>query len=255
MPTSHWTSVGALRMPSLLSEPTAQAFTGTGSLFRWSWMGRAVLMSLLLSQRKAGPRRIRNRKEICVGKRNFIHILPRGMYRLTLVRRASLPVTDSKTQTKKGRPKGRASSMSLLQSPRKADPRRRRSRREELILWRGGGGGFLPLGFLYSVNTAAGLSLSSIQENFNPVNVLPKPNHCQSWPVWCRYVWFCCDRFSASNSKDQSTHSLIASLAFVELECIPFDYIHLVELLGITEWIRTLVLRCYKVKLFFDLFI
>ena len=76
-------------------------------------MGRAVLMSLLLSQRKAGPRRIRNRKEICVGKRNFIHILPRGMYRLTLVRRASLPVTDSKTQTKKGRPKGRASSMSL----------------------------------------------------------------------------------------------------------------------------------------------
>ena len=44
------------------------------------------------------------------------------------------PVKDSKTQTKKGRPKGRASSMSLLQSPRKADPRRRRSRREELIL-------------------------------------------------------------------------------------------------------------------------
>ena len=44
------------------------------------------------------------------------------------------PVKDSKTQTKKGRPKGRASSMSLLQSPRKADSRRQRTRREELIL-------------------------------------------------------------------------------------------------------------------------
>ena len=33
------------------------------------------------------------------------------------------PVKDSKTQTMKGRPKGRASSMSLLQGPRRADPR------------------------------------------------------------------------------------------------------------------------------------
>jgi hypothetical protein len=43
-------------------------------------------------------------------------------------------------------------------------------------------------------------------------------------------------------------HSLIASLAFVELDCIQFDYIHWVELLGTTEWIRTLAFRCYKDK-------
>jgi hypothetical protein len=30
----------------------------------------------------------------------------------------------------------------------------------------------------------------------------------------------------ASNSKDQRTYNLIASLVFVELDCIQFDYIH-----------------------------
>ena len=56
------------------------------------------------------------------------------------------------------------------------------------------------------------------------------------------------DRLLASNSKDQRTYNLIASLAFVELDCIQFDYIHWVELLGTTEWIRTLAFRCYKDK-------
>ena len=55
-------------------------------------------------------------------------------------------------------------------------------------------------------------------------------------------------RLSASNSKDQHTYNLIASLVFVELDFIQFDYIHWVELVGTSEWIRTPALRSYKVK-------
>ena len=50
----------------------------------------------------------------------------------------------------------------------------------------------------------------------------------------------------ASNSMDQHTYSLIASLVVVELDCIQFDYIHWAGLGGTTEGIQTLALRCKK---------
>ena len=55
------------------------------------------------------------------------------------------------------------------------------------------------------------------------------------------------NRILVSNSKDQHTYSVIASLMIVELDYIQFDYIHWVELGGATEWIRTQALRCSKV--------
>ena len=48
------------------------------------------------------------------------------------------------------------------------------------------------------------------------------------------------DQDLASNSMDQHTYSLIASLVVVELDWVQFDYIHWVRLIGTTEWIRTL---------------
>ena len=52
----------------------------------------------------------------------------------------------------------------------------------------------------------------------------------------------------ASNSKDQHTYSLIASLAIVESDCIQFDYIQWAGPGGTTEWNRTLALPFGKGK-------
>ena len=76
----------------------------------------------------------------------------------------------------------------------------------------------------------------------NLFQVLPRPNHCTLLEPGYgeRIVIFYSDQELASNSMDQHTYSLIASLEVVELDCVQFDYIHWVRLIGTTEWIRTL---------------
>ena len=68
----------------------------------------------------------------------------------------------------------------------------------------------------------------------NLFQVLPRPNHCTLLePRYGeRIVIFYSDQELASNSMDQHTYSLIASLEVVELDCVQFDYIHWVRLKG-----------------------
>ena len=62
----------------------------------------------------------------------------------------------------------------------------------------------------------------------NLFQVLPRPNHCTLLEPGYgeRIVIFYSDQELASNSMDQHTYSLIASLVVVELDCVQFDYIH-----------------------------